>query len=462
VPREAAAGDYAGKLTVSAEGLKPVEVPVELRVSDWAAPSPKDFASHVGIVQSPESVALYYQKPLWSEEHWKLVARSMQCLGEAGTNAVFLPVVARNHFGKESMVRWIKQADGSYKYDFTIFDRYVDLALEHMGKPQVACLYAWEPVYAAYSRTNRKDDVKEKDTAPVLLLNPETKEVSELKSPFYSAPEAADFWKPVLTECREHLVKRGVSEKALMIGMASDRHPLKEEVETFKKAAPWATWVKQGHQNVSSFSGVPVGHLAFVWGASGLKDPAVKRGLGWQQEWVRTVFPRAGACRGMRSEVLFSDCWNLQEYLVASGYRGVGRVGADFWLVFKGANRHYGGATIAGAYAEWGQTCISESCLDLLYPGPEGALMTLRLESYRQGVLEAEARIFIEKALADEAKRAKLGEELAKRAQDLLDERARIMLTYEDNPEWYQGAGWQERSEKLYATAAEVEKSLAK
>ncbi len=461
VPADAVPGKYTGTLTLSAEGIDPIEVPVELSVADWVMPDCRKFASHVGIINSPESEAMYYKKEMWSDEHWKLVARSMRIMGEAGTNCLFIPLVAKHHFGKYGMVRWIKKDDG-YEYDFTLFDKYVDLALEHLGTLQVVCLYAWEPKYAAGSRHNRKKENTEKQTAPVNTLNRETGEVGEMPSPFYIAPEAADFWKPVMEACRERLLKKGISEKALMVGMASDRHPGEGEVKMFKKAAPWATWIKQAHGRVGSFYGVKVGHLAFVWGTHGLKDPSEKRGKGWKVDSVFTVFPRAGACRTLRAGNLMSEHYTMQEYMIAAGYRGVGRIGADFWPVVPGQNNHYGGATLAGAFASWGQTTISESVLDLLYPGPEGAEWTLRLETYRQGVQEAEARIFIEKALDDPAAKAKLGDELAKRAQDLLDARARRMLAYAIVPQWYPGSSWQESSVKLYATAAEVAAAIAK
>jgi len=57
VPGDAGPGEYAGRVTVSAEGLGQTEVRLQLKVIDWTLPEPKDFASHVGIVQSPDSVA---------------------------------------------------------------------------------------------------------------------------------------------------------------------------------------------------------------------------------------------------------------------------------------------------------------------------------------------------------------------------------------------------------------------
>ncbi len=306
VPADAAAGDYSGTVTVRADGLAPVAVPVELSVYGWALPEAKEYVSHLGIVQSPESVALFYKVPLWSEKHWELVGQSMKLLGKVGTNAVFLPLIARHHFGKEGMIRWIKNADGTYGHDYTIFDKYVALAIEHMGKPQVACLYAWEPNYAADSRHNRDPKNEVKQTAPVNVLDPKTGEVSEMPSPFYGAPECADFWKPVLEECRARLRKAGVADAAIMIGMASDRHPAKVEVEMFQKAAPWATWVKQAHGFVGSFYGVQVGHVAHVWGTHGVYDPREKRVYGWKRTPIVTVFPRAGAAPAMLRRM--SDC----------------------------------------------------------------------------------------------------------------------------------------------------------
>ena len=90
-----------------------------------------------------------------------------------------------------------------------------------------------------------------------------------------------------------------------------------------------------------------------------------------------------------------------------------------------------------------------------LSPGKNGAVSTVRIEMLRENVQEIEARIFIEKILANPAKKAKLGDELAKRAQEVLDERKRLCnrsLRYREAL----ASGIAELSEKLYELAAEV------
>jgi hypothetical protein len=94
----------------------------------------------------------------------------------------------------------------------------------------------------------------------------------------------------------------------------------------------------------------------------------------------------------------------------------------------------------------------------------------------REGIQECEARIVVEKALVDDALRAKLGEALAAKCQAMVDERTRSVILADEKGEngmmhtsmpggplgydWFAGSDWQTRSAKLYAAAAEVAKAL--
>jgi hypothetical protein len=81
------------------------------------------------MAQSPESLAMHYKVPMWSERHWELIEQSFQQLGRIGNKTVHLRLICRTNFGdSESMVRWVPQQDGGYKYSFSIFERYLDTA----------------------------------------------------------------------------------------------------------------------------------------------------------------------------------------------------------------------------------------------------------------------------------------------------------------------------------------------
>ncbi len=145
--------------------------------------------------------------------------------------------------------------------------------------------------------------------------------------------------------------------------------------------------------------------------------------------------------------------------MLVSDYRGFGRVGADFWGVIPGKKGSF--SSISARYLSWAQLNLTTSTGAVLAPGPNGAISTERFEMIREGVQECEAKIFIEKALIDKAKRAKLGEELAKKLQVMLDERIRMYrAACHTSWDWFAASGWQERSERLYAAAAEVAAAL--
>ena len=97
------------------------------------------------MIQSPDTLSVEYGVPLWSPKHWDLIARSMDYVGAVGSHVLYAPLIAQSNAGNaESMVRWIKKGDGTYDYDFSVLDKYLDLAEKHMGKPQVVVFNVWD------------------------------------------------------------------------------------------------------------------------------------------------------------------------------------------------------------------------------------------------------------------------------------------------------------------------------
>ena len=144
VPAAVPAGTYVGSVRIQAHGEDPVQVPIELRVADWTLPDTEDFRTWVDLIQCPDTLSLEYEIPLWSEEHFEMIARSFKLIGETGCRTVYVPLIAHTNLGnEESYVRWIKKGDG-YTYDFSVMDRYLDIATEKMGKPKLVIFVVWE------------------------------------------------------------------------------------------------------------------------------------------------------------------------------------------------------------------------------------------------------------------------------------------------------------------------------
>lgn len=455
VPQDAQPGTYTGAVTISAEGAAAVEVPLQVKVCDWTMPKSQDFTAHVGLVQSPESVALQYDVALWSERHWQLMEKSFELMGQLGADCVFLPLIRHTHFGNEhGMVRWIRQADGGYRHDFALIEKYLDLAIKHLGKPEVVCLYCWEMVTGHAYLGNAG---KEGKGMAFTILDPASGRLEAADGPKWGTPEIRPFWQPVIDGCREILKKRGL-EKSMMVGTAGDWRPNRNAVEDLKAVAPDAPWVVQSHSFADNLSGVPVGYACDVWNSPVIPDPAARRLYGWQYPFVRATFPRAGSST-VGAIIVASppaQYFVSLEGMQAAGIRGFGRVGADFWNVL-GKERN---KPVSGCFPEsgWAQLNLENAATFVMTPGPDGALPTVRFEMIRAAAQQVEARSRIEKALLDPAARDRLGEARAARLQQLLDERTRAIIYATRNGWlWFLSSGWQARDDALFAAAAEVQ-----
>jgi hypothetical protein len=206
-------------------------------------------------------------------------------------------------------------------------------------------------------------------------------------------------------------------------------------------------------------------------------DPAVARGHGWQNPFwlnyiVRDSIRTVTQLARVRSEVELWITASAQAERVwkkAVGVRGLSRFGIDFWNVLDKPTSQFGGWTIIGRYpeTEWGHLSFARGTPILLRAGKNGAIPSVRSEALRENLQEIEARVFMEKVLLDESRKAKLGEALARRCQDCLDKRIRVALNLQVSPTFVFGQGWpfyvtglEDRTEALFRVAAEAAAKL--
>ena len=141
VPKDARPGAYRGKLTITVGKKTSFKVPVDLHVSAWTLPEPHDFRTFAELVHSPESVAMFYNVPFWSDRHFELMKSSLRLMSELGSRTTYLHLLCETNQGNaESMARWVRRPDGTFTHDFTLLERYLDLVLKEMGKPQFVCV----------------------------------------------------------------------------------------------------------------------------------------------------------------------------------------------------------------------------------------------------------------------------------------------------------------------------------
>jgi len=442
VPRDAKPGIYNGSLTVQAAGLAATAFPIEMTVVDWTIPDTQEWATWIGMIQSPDSLALEYNTPLWSEKHWELIGRSFDYMSELGCRNVFIPILARTNFGNaESMVRWIPRPDGTYEWDFTIMDKYLDLAARRLGAAKMVTFQVWE-LYLAPRSLSRSVPFNNTEAAKagrkalqgkgprVTTLDPATGKLDMVYLPRFEDPAGERLWRPLFAELRKRMAARGL-EKAMNIGVISDVWPSKQEVAFLKKVSGNLPWVSHAHPgkllgkpavgNRLLHKNADIGYEAHVYRLTYQVNPDKGRRYGWRHPEKVARFARNGGV---------NTCSPLQMHLmpafnITGGQSGIGRIGADVWLVIKDKKGKRAGAAY-NRYPEvnWRNLDIESW---MVAPGPDGAIGTSRFENLREGLQECEARIALERALLSPAAPKRLGAELAKRCEDLLNERQRAM-----------------------------------
>jgi hypothetical protein len=462
VPADAAPGKYRGSLSVTAGGTS--GLPVELTVADYRVPSPRDWETIQGFVQSPESVAIRYEAPLWSDKHFKLIEKSFRLMGEAGGKKIVIYLAGRSCLGNEhTMVRWIRdpKAPGGYRHDFSALDRYLDVALKHI-KPRVTVLYVWEKYMGGHGRFAYITKGRKSNCGPVrvTLLDPATGKMSLMDGPEmdgkgFDPAKAKAFWKPVVEGVMARLKKRGI-EKTAMLGMVGDGAPSAAAVKTFRELIPGAFWTENGHviRIGRSFDGVKIGYATAVYTGQPAPPGAAKK-----RKPMLTLFPRYGQFFNTRLSEWGRPALHrhVTEMTTLAGMNGIGRFGVDFWPFRRDKDRKVrdSSPTISGRFPESNQAQLNihHATCYLLEPGPAGAVPSARYENMREGIQETQARLFIEKALAA----GRINGDLGKRARAFLDERTMLLRAglVGSDWDWCEGAT-PALAGKLYSVAAEV------
>jgi hypothetical protein len=430
-------------------------------VADWTVPDPRQYRTYIGVYQSPTTLAYKYKVTEWSEEHWKLMDKSFALLGRIGNKMVNLPVVDHTQFGNDDgMVVWKKKADGGYSYDFTVFDRFLELALKHCGTLDYVALQIWHSGGWEARKADQENTVTVVDEAGAK---------SHLQVPAFDTEEARKFWKPVLDQIHERLKKLGL-EKAMCIGILSDGTAPDPVFRTFDEIWPGgapARWTRGLHSafrvqppyphsyGVSKGGGAVVLH-EFCYG-NALAEPEKPLPPLWKfRGCPGTMYWRLQSLEDAGSLV-----WNrtLAEQSLFRFNQGVGRVCLDFWPLSRDDGGGSGAGTIYNRFPASSCAQRAPALFYMTWAGPKGAETTVRFEAFSEGIQLAEADIVVSEALDTRA--AELGQELADECRKLLVERL-WYLHSRDRQEWgkvyfrMDHRDWQELDRRLFECAAKV------
>lgn len=162
IPKDQAAGIYTGTLSVTADGIEdPLLFQYEIEVQDVQLPDPEEFKDgfDIELWQYPYSSAEYYGVEPFSPEHFKILESAMLKYREIGGHAITASIVeeawdgqtySANDVHYPSMIKWTRNSDGSFQYDYTDFDKWISFN-KSLGIGDKIVLYSIAPWHNSFT-----------------------------------------------------------------------------------------------------------------------------------------------------------------------------------------------------------------------------------------------------------------------------------------------------------------------
>ena len=223
VPQNAKPGAYKGTVELVSAGKKS-RYSYTVKVIDRTLPEPKEWAFHLDLWQNPYAIARVHNVELWSDEHFEAMRPYMLKLASAGQKAITATLIDRPWDGQTydpfgSMVTWVKKADGTWWYDFTIFDRWVEFMMECGIDKEITCfsMIPWKLSFRYYDQATHSH--KNINCAP--------------------GEEAyARFWGGMLSAFSAHLKEKGWFDKTFISMDERSLQQMQAAIKVIKEYAP--------------------------------------------------------------------------------------------------------------------------------------------------------------------------------------------------------------------------------
>ena len=196
VPGSATQGVYSGYVKVK-EGKNKYAAMLHytVQVLNHKLPEPAQWKFHLDLWQNPYSVARWYGVKPWSGQHFAIMRPYMKMLADAGQKSITTTLIhdpwnSQTYDVYGSMVKWTKNRNGSWAYDYTVFDKWVTFMMS-LGIDKFINCYSMIPWNLKFYY---HDETLGKDTA--IIAKPGTLA--------YDA-----HWRPMLTSFARHLKQKG-------------------------------------------------------------------------------------------------------------------------------------------------------------------------------------------------------------------------------------------------------------
>lgn len=209
VPQNSQPGKYSGKFIVHAD--KTYTLTYSINVKKHTLPPAGEWAFDLDLWQHPVAISRIHNVPRWSDEHFKVMKPYYTMLAEAGQKVITASIMEepwghQTYDDFPSLIKWTKKRDGSWKYDYSLFDKYVSFVMSCGIKERISCysMIPWAMSFRYYDEA----------------LGSDTTLVTKTDTPEYTA-----YWSRMLQDFTRHLKEKGWFG---ITAIAMDERPMKD------------------------------------------------------------------------------------------------------------------------------------------------------------------------------------------------------------------------------------------
>lgn len=217
VPQQAKAGKYVGTVMVKNGDSVLSELKLVVSVKNRTLPASTEWAFHLDLWQNPYAEARYYNVEPFSKEHFERMRPDMQNYADAGGKVITASIMHKPWNGQtydpfESMVTWLKKADGTWYFDYTVFDKWVEYMMSLGVKKQINCysMVPWRLSFQYFDQAS--NSFKYLEAKP-------------------GEPAYAEFWGNMLASFARHLKEKGWFD---ITHISMDERPMKDMLATLE------------------------------------------------------------------------------------------------------------------------------------------------------------------------------------------------------------------------------------
>lgn len=356
VPANTPAGLYIGEISVRLQSGT-IRVPVSLTVYDFTFPERTRLL--VTNWTNPTSLASFHNVEYLSEAYWRLLQRTASLMREHHQNVIFTPW---------SLIRATRGAEGQLRFDFTNFDRWVEIFLKE-GFERIE-------LHHVGGREHGQWEDKTFIAWPLECRNEGTGQIEWLP---------LEQWLPAL---HEHLRQKGWIERTLL--HVADE-PIEVNVDSWKQLAERAKRLAPDLRRIDAI------HVPNLRGYLEVWVPQLNFLEKWQKQF------RLEQARG--SEMWFYVAW------VPQG-RYPNRL-IDYPLIKTRVMHWMNFLTDTTGFLHWGYNFWGPSFEEqlapgdnwIVYPGKEAPRSSLRYEAMREGIEDYEYLCLLQDAAKRVAQR---------------------------------------------------------